>query len=126
MMKKFFLLTCFILIGGAFAQVQAQGIDDIDFQVGIKKGGTVLGGHPRSPIDPPSAYLDYHTLYIEGDHPDYMLYLVDTTGDEPNVVYQIFVPSNVDVVVLPATLSGTYELQLYGGGAYYFYSEIEL
>lgn len=43
MMKKGFLLTCFILIGGAFAQVQAQGIDDIDFQVGIKKGGTVLG-----------------------------------------------------------------------------------
>ena len=55
-----------------------------------------------------------------------MLYLVDNSGEEPDLVYQVFVPANVGVVYLPATLTGTYELQLYEGGAYYFYSEIEL
>ena len=55
-----------------------------------------------------------------------MLYLVDTTGEEPVVIYQVYVPANVNTVILPATLAGTYELQLYDGGEYYYYSEIEL
>ena len=83
-------------------------------------------GHPRGPILMPEASIDGYTLYIEGDHPAYELYLVDTTGEEPDVVYQITVPANVNVVYLPATFTGTFELQLYDGGEYYFYSEIEL
>lgn len=126
MLKKFFLLASFILLGGGFTQVQAQGIEDITFQVGFKDDGTVIGDFPRGPITPPSASLDDHTLYIEGEHPAYMLYLVDNSGEEPDVVYQVYVPANVGVVYLPATLSGTFELDLYNGGQYYFYSEIEL
>lgn len=87
---------------------------------------SMSGDHPRSPINPPSAGLDDHTLYIYGEHPAYMLYLVDTTGEEPDLVYQVCVPANVGVVYLPTTLTGTFELQLYDGGEYYFYSEIEL
>ena len=83
-------------------------------------------GRPRGPILLPEASIDGYTLYIEGDHPAYELYLVDNTGEEPDVVYQITVPANVSVVYLPATFTGTFELRLYDGGEYYFYSEIEL
>lgn len=126
MLKKIFLLASFVLLGGALTQMKAQVIEDITFEVGFKKDGAVLGDFPRSPITPPSASLDDHTLYIEGEHPAYMLYLVDFTDEEPDVVYQVYVPTNVGIVYLPTTLTGIYELELYDGGAYYFYSEIEL
>jgi len=51
----------------------------INFQVGIYDPTSGHGDHPRSPINPPSASIDGYTLYIEGDHPAYELYLVDTT-----------------------------------------------
>lgn len=107
--------------------MRAQGVvEDLNLQVGIIKEGTIQGERPRNPVIPPSASLDDHTLYINSEHPAYMLYIVDTTGEEPDAVYQVYVPANVSTVVLPATLIGTYELQLYDGGYYYFYSEIEL
>ena len=98
----------------------------IILQVGWHDPTGSSGELPRNLVNPPSASLDDHTLYINSEHPAYTLYLVDTTGEEPYVVYQVYVPANVSVVVLPSTLSGTYELQLYDGGDYYFYSEIEL
>ena len=126
-MKRFILSVCLMAVCGAlFAQSNSNGLD-ISFQIGkVDNPTNVLGGHPRNPINPPSAYLDDHTLYINGEHPGYMLYLVDNSGEEPDLVYQVFVPASVGVVYLPATLTGIYELQLYDGGNYYFYSEIEL
>lgn len=134
MRKRILLLTVMSLLAftGIFAQSNVHGTT-IHFYVcngGPTGGGGHPGGngagHPRGPVVVPEASLDGYTLYIEGDHPVYELYLVDTTGEEPDVVYQITVPANVSVVYLPATLSGTFELQLYDGGEYYFYSEIEL
>ena len=128
-MRKVLSIALFVLLGGAIFCSQAAGMefgDEIHFQVGIVNPTGVSGGNPRNPITPPSAGLDDHTLYIYGEHPAYTLYLVDTSGDEPDVVYQVFVPANVGVVYLPATLTGTYELQLYEGGAYYFYGYITL
>ena len=127
MMKKFFSILAFLLlVGGAvFAQAPSD-VTQLTFQVGFTNPTGSSGERPRSPINPPSASLDDHTLYINSEHPAYTLYLVDTTGEEPDVVYQVYVPANVNAVVLPSTLSGTYELQLYDGGDYYFYSDIEL
>ena len=132
MRKRILLLTVMSLLAftGIFAQSNVHG-KNIYFYVCMGgPGGTNPGGdgngHPRGPLVVPEASLNGYTLYIEGDHPAYELYLVDTTGEEPDVVYQITVPANVSVVYLPATLTGTFELQLYDGGEYYFYSEIEL
>ena len=122
------LLLLLTVLGGALYSY-ADPLPDsapIILQVGWNDPTAGHGEFPRSPINPPSASLDDHTLYINSEHPAYSLCLVDTTGDEPDVVYQVYVPANVNVVVLPSTLSGTYELQLYDGGQYYFYSEIEL
>lgn len=122
------LLLLVIVLGGAlfsYADPLPSSVPII-LQVGWHDPTSGSGERPRNLINPPSASLDDHTLYINSEHPAYTLYLVDTTGEEPDVVYQVYVPANVNVVVLPSTLSGTYELQLYDGGDYYFYSEIEL
>lgn len=124
---KAFLLTVVFLGGAIFSFADPlPGSVPIILQVGWNDPTTGSGERPRSPINPPSACLDDHTLYISGEHSDYTLYLVDTSGEEPDVVYQVYVPANVSAVVLPATLAGTYELQLYDGGEFYYYSEIEL
>lgn len=125
-MKKLLLFFCFLAVGNAlFAQVPSQVLQ-LTFQVRFDDPTSTHGEFPRGTVNPPSACLDDHTLYISGEHSDYMLYIVDTTGEEPVVVYQVYVPANVNTVILPATLVGTYELQLYNGGEYYYYSEIEL
>lgn len=122
------LMVVIVILGGTLFSMAdpLPGSVCINFRVGIYDPTTGHGGIPRSPINPPSASIDGYTLYMEGDHPAYELYLVDTTGEEPDVVYQITVPANVNVVYLPATFTGTFELQLYDGGEYYFYSKIEL
>ena len=125
-MKKILSIVAFLLLGMAlYAQVPSL-VTELTFQVGFSDPTKASGERPRDTANPPSACLDDHTLYISGEHSDYTLYLVDTSGEEPDVVYQVYIPANVCVVVLPATLTGTYELQLYDGGEYYFYSEIEL
>lgn len=122
------LMLAMVILGGTLFSMAdpLPGDDPIIFELGRHDPTIAHGDYPRNPINPPSAYLDDHTLYINGEHPGYMLYLVDNSGEEPDLVYQVFVPANVGVVYLPATLTGTYELQLYEGGAYYFYSNITL
>lgn len=80
-------------------------------------------GFPKTPITAPTVYIDDYTLLFEASHPEYVLYIKD---ENDNVVYSTVVSSTQTQVVLPSTLSGTYELQLYDGGNYYFYSKIEL
>ena len=125
-MKKILSIVAFLLLGMTlFAQVPSQ-VNELNFQVGYTDPTKVSGELPRGTVNPPSACLDNHTLYLYGEHSDYTLYLVDTSGEAPDVVYQVYVPANVSAVVLPVTLTGTYELQLYDGGEFYYYSEIEL
>lgn len=125
-MKKLFLFFS-IILGSLFVQAKVlEGEPFVILQVGLEDPTSILGGKPRTPINPPSASLDGHTFYINGEHSGYTLYLIDNSGDEPDVVYQVVIPAGVNAVVLPATLSGTYELQLHNGGAFYFYAEIIL
>ena len=127
-LTRFLLLTTlFLSVKSASLEGQVLGSDDpIQFSVARHDPSMGLGSLPRTPINPPSASLDDHTFYINGEHSGYTLYLIDNSGDEPDVVYQVVIPAGVNAVVLPATLSGTYELQLHNGGAFYFYAEIEL
>jgi hypothetical protein len=125
-MKKILFLICLLAVcGSLYAQVPSQVVQ-LTFQVRFDDPTQLSGEFPRGTVNPPSACLDDHTLYISDEHSDYMLYLVDTTGEEPVMVYQAYVHSTVNTVVLPATLAGTYELQLYDGGEYYYYCEIQL
>ena len=68
-MRKILAIALFVLLGGIFFFSHAAGMefgDEIHFQVGIVNPTGAHGGFPRSPINPPSAGLDDHTLYIYG------------------------------------------------------------
>lgn len=69
--------------------------------------------NPRSPVLVPTASLDGYTFYLNGDHPDYVVRLLD---EDDNVVYQTVMPSTVSNIVLPSTLSGYYQIQLIWDG----------
>lgn len=72
----------------------------------------VGNGHPKSPIQPPTVYIEDYTLSFVADHPDYILNIMDEDGA---VVYSTVVYSTQTQVVLPSTLSGDYEIQLVMG-----------
>ena len=68
--------------------------------------------HPKSPIQPPTVYIEDYTLTFQTDHPDYTLYIKDEDGI---VVYTTTVYSAQTQVTLPSTLSGDYEIELVMG-----------
>ena len=81
------------------------------------------GNHPlRDQMNVPMVYIDGYTLILEGEHPDYMLQLVDSNDD---VVYSVFVPAGTTTVFLPSTYVGGYTLQLLWGD-WMFYGWIQL
>ena len=99
----------------------------IEWQVHIVlnpiKGGPLFPKSPALPPEAPVVSIDDHTLYLYDVDYDLTLCLLDEDGEE---VYTVFIPANTASVVLPATLTGDYELQLYTDGIYYFAGWVEL
>ena len=126
-MKKLFIsiLFCVTCIH-AFSLI--PGIPMINIKWDIRYTQPWGGGKPfpKSPVLPPEApeaTLENNVLTFTSTHDDYTLTLLDEDGE---VAYQVVVPSTVNIVVLPTTLSGEFELQLSSGDNYYFYCDIEL
>ena len=65
--------------------------------------------YPKSPMDPPTVYIEDYTLTFESYHPAYVLVLKDENG---NTVYTTVVHVAQTEVELPSTLSGNYEIRL--------------
>ena len=124
-MKKLFFVL--VLLCYVSTKVSAQHvINELTFIVEhVNTGGTnnPLPKSPELPPDAPEATLEDNVLTFTSAHDDYTLTLLDEDGE---TAYQTSVPSSVSIVVLPATLSGDFELQLDYGGDYYFYCDIEL
>ena len=78
--------------------------------------------NPKSPILIPSVSLDDHTLYFATPCDGCTLNIVDGNGV---VVYTTVIPTGTTSLVLPATLTGEYELQIIRGN-YLFYGTIDL
>ena len=76
----------------------------------------------KGPVQIPEVSLDDHTLYFFTPCDGYTLNLVD---ENDVVVYTIVIPAGTTSWVLPATLSGEYELQLISGN-YCFWGMITL
>ena len=109
-MKKILPLVFVLLMG---LTVQATEIlNRITFVCQVVHGKPISNGHPKSPIQPPTVYLDDYVLTFEADHPDYTLYIKDENGE---VVYTTTVYSAQTQVTLPSTLSGDYEIELVMG-----------
>ena len=77
---------------------------------------------PKSPVVPPQIGIENYTLYIYSGCEDATLVLVDENDNE---VFSQEIEEDTEQIVLPSTLSGTYEIRIYRGN-YMFYGEIEL
>ena len=73
---------------------------------------TTGNGCPKSPIQPPTVYIEDYVLTFVVDHPEYVLNIKDEDGD---VVYTTTVWTSETEVILPSTLSGDYEIELVMG-----------
>lgn len=80
------------------------------------------GAHPKSPVQIPEVYLDGHTLSFDADIEGCTVRLLD---EDEYIVFTDFIEENQTSLVLPSTLTGTYELQIVSGNII-FYCEIEL
>ena len=69
-------------------------------------------GYGKSPIQPPTVYIEDYALSFVTGHPDYILNIKDEDGD---TVYATTVYSAQTQVTLPSTLSGNYEIELVMG-----------
>ncbi len=117
MKKIFFLLALVITMSvDAFADVTAP----IPFRV-IRT--TSPNGHnPKSPVLAPTVYIDGNVLTFETPCDGCVLQLVDEDDD---VVYSIVIPAGTTSLILPSTLSGTFELQIIRDN-WLFYADINL
>ena len=117
-MKKRLLFVCILLLS-AMSTISAQ---HVDLGVRIDDVTGAGPGNNKSPIEIPYVWQDDHLITLSASHPEYVLNLVDSND---TVVYSVIVPATVSLVQLPASLTGTYELQLIQGNLC-FYGDITL
>ena len=104
-MKKALLTFIGILLFGT--AIHAKQL--VPLNVYIEDPTSLGNGHPKSPDETPTVYIEDYTLYFEANHPNYVLNIKDEDGD---VVYTTVVYSAQTQVVLPSTLSGDYVIEL--------------
>lgn len=103
--------------------LRAQEIgEQIEFRVAGDNNVPGCPGHPKVPVFLPTLWQNGYLLDFQDSHPDYVLRIVDAT-ETP--VYVTAVPSSQTLVWLPATLSGTYRIELIMG-SWLFYGYITL
>ena len=107
-MKKLlmFLFGAFMLSTSVSAKVLVPLALTVIIEEDDLPGGN---GQPKSPIEPPTVYIEDYTLSFVADHPDYILNIKDEDGE---VVYSTTVFSAMTQVTLPSDLSGDYEIEL--------------
>lgn len=102
----------FLFMSTVFLCSSSVAMEIVAFRCEKINDRPLTNGHPKSPIQPPTVYLDDYVLTFEADHPDYTLYIKDEDGD---VVYTTTVFSTQTDVILPSILSGNYEINLVMG-----------
>ena len=98
------LMVCAFMLG-----TTAMAKELIPLQVSNDDLTPIGHGHPKTPIQPPTVYIEDYTLSFEAGHPAYVLNIKDEDGE---VVYTTTVYSAQTQVVLPSTLSGDYVIEL--------------
>ena len=119
-MKKKFLLFILLLEGVFFSNVYAGQQQEIPMQ--IINTGALGGGHTYAPPRPWYIVQDDYVLTLPALADDYTFELLD---QDDEVVYTTFLPSGTTQIILPSTLSGSYEIRLVGD-TYYYRGYIEL
>ena len=84
--------------------------------------GSTHGGNGKAPAAPWYITQDGNVLTMSATPCDYVLTLYD---ENDVLVYSVFVPAGTTQVVLPATLSGNFEIR-FETATYYYYGYISL
>ncbi len=84
--------------------------------------GATHGGNPKAPVTIWHIDQDGYVLTMSATPCDYTLTLYD---ENDVLVYSTFLPAGTTQVVLPATLSGNYEIR-FETTTYYYYGYISL
>ena len=111
-MKKIYLLLVALLMSCTIANAQDVMSQQIHFTCEGFHDGSVGHSGPKSPIAPPTVYLEDNTLSFVADHPEYVLYIKD---EDEEVVYSTVVTSAETQVTLPTYLTGSYKIELVMG-----------
>ena len=103
-MKKLLLMiaSVFMLSSSSWAWELVPLSVCIDYQ-------PITHGHGKPSIEVPKVYIEDYTLSFGVNHPEYVLIIKDENGQE---VYTTTVFSTQPDVILPSTLSGSYEINL--------------
>ena len=139
-MKKTFLMVAMTLMVSAVVsnKVWADGDDPIPLNIlppggdsgdvplpgGPGNNGGSGGGEagPKSPVQMPTVVQSGYTLYFYSGCAGSILQIRD---EFETVVYSTQITDETDEIILPSTLSGTYEIRLIRGSQT-FVGEIEL
>ena len=111
-MKTRFFSLMFLLVISLTSMAQDGNGTPITWSVGYFDPSGTINQRPKSPVYPPTVYLENHTLTFSTTHPEYILYIKD---ENETVVYSTVVSESETTVVLPTTLSGNYEIVLVMG-----------
>ena len=95
---------------------------DMPLETGIVDSSNNQDNPHKTPTIIPKVSIEDYTLYFNTPCDGYVLRLVD---EFDSVVYSTVIPVGATSLVLPSSLSGTYELQIITG-IYCFYGLITL
>lgn len=117
-----FALGCFYINSHA-SSLEGKASNEVEMTVKYHDPTAGNNDMPRGPVEIPQVFIDSYTLYIIGVSGDYVLQLETADG----VAYSLPISGSTgsDMVILPSSLSGTYELCLYSG-CYCFSGDINL
>lgn len=111
-MRKLFLMLI-LALGGVFV-LSSYASQQVPMQ--IIKEGPMGDGPTYAPPRPWYIVQDDYVLTLPALDEDYTFELRDEEGE---VVYTTFLPSGTTQIILPSTLSGSYEIRLVGDTYYY-------
>jgi len=117
-MKKILLCLSMLFCFSIYSKAECCGAVGLNHH---PKGGTHAGG-AKAPVLPWFIDLTDNIITMSATPCDYTLSLYD---EDNEVVYSVFVPAGTTQVVLPSTLSGSFELR-FETDTYYYYGYIDL
>lgn len=126
MKRTIILVTAMLMMATAntFSQTPSIIEKPLNFSIINDDDHNNTGGSPlpKSPVQIPEVYLDGHTLSFDAAIEGCEVRLLDANE---NVIFTDFIEENQTLLILPSTLTGTFELQIIRGNII-FYCEIEL
>lgn len=114
-MKK--VLLCISMLF-CFSSITIAGND---VPMNYQPAGSTHGGNPKTPAAPWYITQDGNVLTMSATPCDYVLTLYD---EDDELVYSAFLPAGTTLVVLPTTLSGTFEIRFETDTYYYGYIDL--